>query len=402
MATPFIDFRPAEVRKNKETYILYYVLDPASDKLKRMRIRCNRFKRPRERLKYANLLCAEINRKLYNGWNPLTGEESTSTKRASIVQDHHCHFFRIFATPKPQPMNYCRPYRFVHPLRGCGDTRGNALYRDASPNGDKGCNNQHLGARHVSTTPPPQCADATTTLHSSFSILNSSFSHTFSAKERDIETGLSYFGSRYYSSDLSIWLSVDPMSDKYPSLSPYVYCADNPVKLVDPNGEDPIYAKNFWGNVKKIGDNGQCESSSYLVLGDKVKEVKAATKSGKFYTGDLSPSDMVIHIPTGQIQQDIQLTVDQSLKSGNSPENRVEYGGHSLFGDKTARFWDPGTPTQTTTYNGVTIQKRTDVPLWFVQTIAECHSTMSAEHLFEYIMKILKKWEDRRIYNEKV
>ncbi len=37
MATPFIDFRPAEVRKNKETYILYYVLDPASDKLKRMR-----------------------------------------------------------------------------------------------------------------------------------------------------------------------------------------------------------------------------------------------------------------------------------------------------------------------------------------------------------------------------
>ena len=62
--------------------------------------------------------------------------------------------------------------------------------------------------------------------------------HTFSAKERDAETGLSYFGARYYSSDLSVWLSIDPMSDKYPSLSPYTYCADNPVKLVDPNGED--------------------------------------------------------------------------------------------------------------------------------------------------------------------
>ncbi|MBQ6157316.1 MAG: hypothetical protein IJK22_12045, partial [Bacteroidales bacterium] len=60
---------------------------------------------------------------------------------------------------------------------------------------------------------------------------------TFSAKERDSETGLSYFGSRYYSSDLSIWLSVDPMGDKYASLSPYTYCANNPVKLVDPNGE---------------------------------------------------------------------------------------------------------------------------------------------------------------------
>ena len=69
-----------------------------------------------------------------------------------------------------------------------------------------------------------------------FSAKNPSF--TFSAKERDVETGLSYFGSRYYNSDLSIWLSVDPMASKYPSLSPYVYCANNPVKLVDPNGEE--------------------------------------------------------------------------------------------------------------------------------------------------------------------
>ena len=62
--------------------------------------------------------------------------------------------------------------------------------------------------------------------------------YTFSAKEKDTETGYSYFGSRYYSSDLSIWLSVDPMAGKYPYLSPYTYCANNPVKLVDPNGEE--------------------------------------------------------------------------------------------------------------------------------------------------------------------
>ena len=69
--------------------------------------------------------------------------------------------------------------------------------------------------------------------------------HTFSAKEHDPETGYSYFGARYYNSDLSIWLSVDPMASKYPSLSPYVYCANNPVRLVDPNGEEinPIFNK---------------------------------------------------------------------------------------------------------------------------------------------------------------
>ena len=62
--------------------------------------------------------------------------------------------------------------------------------------------------------------------------------YTFSAKERDTETGLSYFGSRYYSSDLSIWLSVDPQAAKYPHQSNYVYCGNNPLVIVDPNGED--------------------------------------------------------------------------------------------------------------------------------------------------------------------
>ena len=63
----------------------------------------------------------------------------------------------------------------------------------------------------------------------------------FTGKERDAETGYDYFGARYYSSSLGIWLSVDPMSDKYPSLSPYVYCADNPMRLVDPDGRNPVF-----------------------------------------------------------------------------------------------------------------------------------------------------------------
>ena len=93
-----------------------------------------------------------------------------------------------------------------------------------------------------------------------FLILNWTF--TFSAKERDPETGLSYFGSRYYSSDLSIWLSVDPMSDKYPSLSPYVYCANNPVKLVDPNGEEIGDIYNMLG--VHIGNDGKADGKVYL------------------------------------------------------------------------------------------------------------------------------------------
>ncbi len=65
---------------------------------------------------------------------------------------------------------------------------------------------------------------------------------TFTGKEKDSESGFYYFGARYYDCDLSgLFLSVDPMSDKYPSLSPYAYCAWNPIKIVDPNG-DSLYA----------------------------------------------------------------------------------------------------------------------------------------------------------------
>ena len=60
---------------------------------------------------------------------------------------------------------------------------------------------------------------------------------TFNGKEKDHESGFHYYGARYYWSEvLTGWLSVDPMADKYPSISPYAYCAWNPIKYVDPDG----------------------------------------------------------------------------------------------------------------------------------------------------------------------
>jgi len=58
----------------------------------------------------------------------------------------------------------------------------------------------------------------------------------FTGKERDLETGLDYFGARYYSSGLSVWLSLDALAGKYPSTSAFMYVRGNPVMLVDPDG----------------------------------------------------------------------------------------------------------------------------------------------------------------------
>lgn len=62
----------------------------------------------------------------------------------------------------------------------------------------------------------------------------------FTGKERDEETNYDYFGARYYASAFTSWLSVDPLSDKYPDVSPYAYCSWNPVKYVDPDGREKI------------------------------------------------------------------------------------------------------------------------------------------------------------------
>ena len=65
---------------------------------------------------------------------------------------------------------------------------------------------------------------------------------SFTGKERDEETGYGYFGARYMDYELtSMWLSVDRYASKYPSISPYAYCAWNPVMITDPHG-DTLFA----------------------------------------------------------------------------------------------------------------------------------------------------------------
>ncbi len=52
-----------------------------------------------------------------------------------------------------------------------------------------------------------------------------------------------------------IWLSVDPMADKYPNISPYNYCSWNPIKIIDPNGEDGFIVSED-GHFSRFNDVG--------------------------------------------------------------------------------------------------------------------------------------------------
>lgn len=66
--------------------------------------------------------------------------------------------------------------------------------------------------------------------------------YKFIGKERDAESGYYYYGARFLAQQLGIWLSVDPLADKYPGISPYAYCNWNPIKFVDSEGTHPLVA----------------------------------------------------------------------------------------------------------------------------------------------------------------
>lgn len=97
--------------------------------------------------------------------------------------------------------------------------------------------------------------------------------YKFNAKELDKETGLYYYGARYYNPKLSVWYSVDPLAVYSPvmetqfygdgqhnggvynwgNLNPYIYTYQNPINLIDPNGKQSASGAHSGGGYRGIG-----------------------------------------------------------------------------------------------------------------------------------------------------
>jgi RHS repeat-associated protein len=127
------------------------------------------------------------------------------------------------------------------------------------------------------------------TLKISSQTLRSSYLFGFNGKEKDDELkgeGNSLdFGARIYDSRLGRWLSLDPLMAKYPSMSPYNFCANNPIVFIDIDGRD-IYmgnsaAKAFFNEVTlkvfKSSDVFTVDINGYVQI-DQKKYDKAYKK----------------------------------------------------------------------------------------------------------------------------
>ena len=173
----------------------------------------------------------------------------------------------------------------------------------------------------------------------------------FNAKELDEETGLYYYGARYLDPTRARWLSADPMLEKYMGMSPYNYCAGNPVRLVDPDGRADVY---FEEDGSKIGEV-KSETDNYYVtktvkttdeLYEKsnpdtkgyttpIKEsdalrVKVIVNSvshedGVFKKSEI-PAHLVVKIPTPKEAEDAFHFIMDDGTGGTKAENNKEYG----------------------------------------------------------------------------
>ena len=157
----------------------------------------------------------------------------------------------------------------------------------------------------------------------------------FTGKERDKETGYGYFGARYMDHELTtMWLSVDPMADKYPSISPYAYCAWNPVKLVDYNGEEPVKplikyygGGHFMVNTANLSKSTQSRIAiaNYYGAHDE-KNIGVNLTIGYYNTPYLKPDNTPYFIP----QDGIGVDPEHVIKV-KTPEGRLKRNGKPYY-----------------------------------------------------------------------
>ena len=131
--------------------------------------------------------------------------------------------------------------------------------------------------------------------------------YLFNAKEFDEETGMYYYGARYYEPRLSLWMSCDPIGERAYDKSIYNYCSNNPVIRIDPDGKADYYSNS---NAKYLGSDNDPKTQGVLRLISNEDYV-AFTGANANYT-KLAQNSTEIKINNDKIQSDAQKIRDLS------------------------------------------------------------------------------------------
>jgi RHS repeat-associated protein len=98
--------------------------------------------------------------------------------------------------------------------------------------------------------------------------------YKFNGKELDAETGLYFYGARYYDPKTSLWYGVDMLTEKYPNIGGYVYCHNSPLNRIDVDGNIDFPLKGNYAVNKKDYANGAYGLANAIVRTSLYKEVR--------------------------------------------------------------------------------------------------------------------------------
>ena len=153
----------------------------------------------------------------------------------------------------------------------------------------------------------------------------------FTGKERDEETGYGYFGARYMDHELmTMWLSVDLLADKYPSISPYAYCAWNPVKLVDPDGRDWVVVFDHKNKTVTI-------EAKYVVKKGDEDAKKSAENAVSVWNSLSGEYGLKVGKDNYIVNFDLSVIDDSEVDASNSDRNLNTYRLKSSFSNPNVR-----------------------------------------------------------------
>ncbi|WP_372472544.1 RHS repeat-associated core domain-containing protein [Capnocytophaga sp. ARDL2] len=94
--------------------------------------------------------------------------------------------------------------------------------------------------------------------------------YKFNGKELDDATGMSYYHARYYDPRISLFVSVDPLTEE--TFEPYSYVGNNPIMFIDPTGMSKENGEGGPGNYSAS------VNSRYVGFG--LRHPKAAVRIG--------------------------------------------------------------------------------------------------------------------------
>ena len=123
-----------------------------------------------------------------------------------------------------------------------------------------------------------------------------------------------------------MWLSVDPLADKYPNVTPYLYCNGNPIMLVDPDGNDWYEAD---GEIKWTDCKSQQSMNDAKISGTYLGE--AVVVFNGYYDEQLGSNDKLIDI-YGNMPKGAKMA-DVTVYGPNGSNDINNYLGYTMSSD---------------------------------------------------------------------